>query len=100
MSSGNFSFRGKASRLAALQAREMPSQARPSHNKWASGSGRLRRPPTQPATSSVRRCAEVIERRKQVLETEVRAGSEALNVMAHVNEGGHTTQRRRGVCTA
>ncbi len=43
----------------------------PAHNKWASGSGRLRRPPTQPATCRMSQEAAVIDRRKQTLETRV-----------------------------
>ena len=67
--------------MAVSVADSHRSGSHTSSNKWASGSARLRRPPTQPATSRVTRWAEVKERRKQVLETKVMgAGSEALNV--------------------
>ena len=51
-----------------MRVRPAPEQP-PSYNKRVSGCGRLRRPPTQPAEYRWSRGREVIERRKQYLET-------------------------------
>ena len=52
-------------------------------NKWASGSGRYRRPSTQPATTVWASVEECGVRSRQELENKVWAGSEALNVTRH-----------------